>query len=267
MWTTLAFAAALSLPPGQAPAELTLANARTTYGFLGAARPDTKFLPGDVCVLSFDVQGLKADHDGNLFYGVAMEVTDADGKVQFKQDPREQQASNVLGGNSLPAFASLKIGTEQQPGTYLLKVTVTDLAAKTSKSLTRSYTVLPRAFGLVRPTLTSDPEGRYPVPLVAAGQSVWLNFAAVGFGRGAEAKPNLTVSMRVLDEDGRPTTAKPTVGNVNPEEVPAKAQAVALQFLMAPNRTGKFAIELSAKDGVAGKTATLTLPLTVLKPQ
>jgi hypothetical protein len=266
MWTTLAFAAALSLAPGQS-GDLELTNVRTTYGFLGSSRPDNKFLPGDVFVLSFDVQGVKVDRAGNLFYSIAMEATDAAGKVQFKQAPREQQASNVLGGNSLPAFASLQIGTEQQPGTYALKVTVTDLLAKTSRSLTRSYEVLPRGFGLVRPTVTSDPEGRYPVPLVAEGQSVWINFAAVGFARGGKGQPNLSVTMRVLDEEGRPTTPRASVGTVNPDEVPARAAAVPMQFLVAPNRAGKFTVELTAKDGAGEKTARLSLPLTVLKPQ
>jgi hypothetical protein len=265
MWTTLALAAALSLAPGES-GELSLANVRTTHGVLGAARPENKFLPGDTFVLSFDVQGLKVDGDGNFFYSIAMEATDRDGKVLFTQAPRERQATNTLGGDSLPAFASLQIGLEQQPGSYTLKVTVTDLAAKTSRTLSRPYEVLPKAFGLVRPTLTSDPDGRYPAPFVAGGQSLWINFAAVGFGRDREkGHPNLSVSMRVLDEDGRPTTAKPMVGTVNPDEVAAKALAVPMQFLLAANRAGKFTVELTAKDGVSGGTARLSLPLTVLK--
>jgi hypothetical protein len=265
MWTTLAFVAALSLAPGESGG-LTLSNARTTSGVLGATRPDNKFLPGDTLVLSFDIDGIRVDRDGNYFYSVGMEVTDADGKPVFKQAPHEQQASNALGGTSLPAFATLQIGLDQPPGTYTLKVTVADLAARTSQTLTRSYEVLPRAFGLVRPSLSSDPEGHYPLPFVGAGQPFWVNFSAVGFGRDrAKGKPDLAVTMRLLDEDGRPTTAKPLVGATNQEEIPAKVQDLSMQFLVAPNRVGRFTIELKATDKVDGKTATLSLPLAVLK--
>jgi hypothetical protein len=267
MWTTLALAAALSLAPG-ASGGLALNNARTTYGILGAPRPDNKFLPGDTFVLSFDIDGIRVDRDGNYFYSIAMEVTDADGKPVFKQDPHEQQASNSLGGNSLPAFASLQIGLDQPPGSYTLKVTVTDLAARASQTLTRSYEVLPRGFGLVRPSLSSDPEGHYPLPFVGPGQPFWVNFSAVGFGRDrAKGKPDLAVTMRLLEEDGRPTAAKPAAGAINQEDVPAKVQALSMQFLVAPNRVGKFTIELKATDKVDGKTATLSLPLAVLKPK
>jgi hypothetical protein len=265
MWMTLALVAALSQAPGES-GDLALTNVRTTYGVLGAPRPESKFLPGDVFVVSFDIQGLKVDRDGNLFYSIAMEASDRDGKVQFTQAPRERQATNTLGGDSLPAFASLQIGLEQQPGAYTLKVTVTDVAAKTSRTLSRPYEVLPKAFGLVRPTLTSDPDGRYPAPFVAEGQSLWINFAAVGFARDrGKGHPNLGVSMRVLDEDGKPTTGKPMAGTVNPDEVAAKALAVPMQFLLAANRAGKFTVELTAKDGVSGETARLSLPLAVLK--
>jgi hypothetical protein len=267
MWTSLAFVAALSLAPGQS-GDLALANVRTTYGVPGATRPNNKFLPGDTFVLSFDIQGMKADADGNLFYSIAMEVTDSNNKVQFQQAPREQHVTNSLGGNSLPAFASLNIGAEQAPGKYTLKVTVSDAAAKTSRTLTSTYEVLPKAFGLIRPAITSDPDGRYPLLFAAEGQSLWVNFAAVGFARnGPNGQPNLSVTLRVLDEDGRPTATKPSVGNVNPDEVPAKAVALPMQFLVAATRAGKYTVELTAKDGAAGKTAHLSLPLTVLKPK
>ncbi len=265
MWTTLAFVAALSLPPAQS-GDLALSNVRTTYGVLGGPRADDRFLPGDTFVLSFDIDNIKSDANGNQFYSIGMEVTDSAGKVQFKQDPRDQQASNVLGGTSVPAFASLVIGLDQQPGRYTLKVTVTDLVAKAGQTLTRGYEVLPRGFGLVRPTVTSDPEGRYPAPFAAEGQSVWINFAAVGFARaGDKGSPDLSVSMRVLDADGKPTSAKPVVGKVEADQVPAKALAVPMQFLVAANRPGKFTVEVTARDAVGGKSATLSLPLTVMK--
>ena len=88
MLTTLALLSALSLPANQTD-KLTVTNVRSTYGVLGAARPDDKVLPGDSYVLSFDIEGVKVADDGKVLYSVGMEVTDSDGKAQFKQDPRD----------------------------------------------------------------------------------------------------------------------------------------------------------------------------------
>src|SRR2546427_725234 len=76
MWTTLAFAAALTLAPAQA-GQLELTNARTTYGLLGAPRTDGKYLPGDSFTLSFDIEGMTVDDSGKVLYSIALEVADS----------------------------------------------------------------------------------------------------------------------------------------------------------------------------------------------
>jgi hypothetical protein len=263
MWMTLAFVAALGSVPAQ-PGQLALTHARLTYGALGAPRPTNKFLPGDSFVLAFDIEGIKADANGKVLYSMGMEVTDQSGKVHFKQVPRDLETVMSLGGSSLPAYASVHVGFDQEPGTYTVKVTVTDRAAKSSKSVTMSGELLPRAFGLVRPVISGDPEGKTPAPFPSEGQPVWINFSAVGFGRDTSGKTNLNVSLRVLDENGKPTLAKPFVGVVN-DDTPKTVQAVPMQFALDLNRAGKFTLQLEAADKASGKTATLSLPLTVLK--
>jgi hypothetical protein len=264
MWTTCALLAALSLSPGQS-GELNLTNAHATYGVMGPPRADNKYLPGDNLVLSFDMEGVKLDERGRVLYSIAMEVTDGSGKVIYRQEPRNLDATCSLGGSSVPAYAKLLIGVDQPPGTYGLKVTVTDLASKSSKTLTSSYEVLPRSFGLVRLTTTADPDGRAPAPFFARGQTVSVNFAAVGFGRDrAKGQPDLTVELRVLDADGRPTLSKPMHGVVN-KDVPEKAVGVPMQFVLDLNQAGQFSVELKATDNTTGKSATMSFPLTVLK--
>jgi hypothetical protein len=88
-----------------------------------------------------------------------------------------------------------------------------------------------------------------------------VNFAAVGFDRKSE-QPNLEVTMRVLDDQGRPTVAKPFTGAVT-KGIPKQVLAVPMQFALTLNRAGKFKVEVKATDKVSGKTATLTFPLTV----
>ena len=79
-------------------------------------------------------------------------------------------------------------------------------------------------------------------------------------------QPNLGVVMTVLDESGRRTSDKPFLGEVK-QDVPSQAPILPMQFLLELNRAGKFTVELKAADKVSGKTATVSFPITVVKPK
>src|SRR5438445_13567674 len=100
MFTTLAFVTALSLAPAQA--QLALTNDQVTYGYLGAARPDTKFLPGDIFFLTFDIENVKVNDNGEVLYSMGMEVRDSNGKQVFAQKPQDKKAGNRLRRSGLP---------------------------------------------------------------------------------------------------------------------------------------------------------------------
>jgi hypothetical protein len=85
----------------------------------------------------------------------------------------------------------------------------------------------------------------------------------VGFGR-EKGQPNLSVSLRILDDKGKATTAKPATGKVD-KDVPEKAQGLPMQFLVALNRAGTFTLELSVTDETAGKTAKVSVPFKVVE--
>jgi hypothetical protein len=262
MWTTIALVAALNLAPAQA-GELTLSNLRSTHGVLGPARGNSKYLPGDLVVVTFDIDGIKADDSGRVLYSIGLEVTDPAGKVKFKRDPRELEASASLGGNSLPAYASVPVHFDDAPGKYTAKMTVTDLATKASKSITGNYEVLPKAFGIANISTTLDSAMQVPAPFLGTGQSLWVNFHAVGFER-ASGQPNLSVEMKILDDKGNATLKKPFTGEVN-KDVPDKLAALPMQFLVELNRPGKFTVELTATDKVSGKKASASFPITVMQ--
>jgi hypothetical protein len=261
MLTTLPLLAALSLAPGQAGG-LTLTDARVTYGVMGPVRDNTKFLPGDSLFLTFTISGITADPNGKVLYSISTEVTDAAGKVLFKQPAQERDTINALGGDQMPAFAQVAIGQQQPPGEHTLKVTVTDLATKSSQTLTQKFEVLKPDFGLVRLSASADSEGQVPAGLLSTGQSLWINGAAVGFQRAAGGQPNVTLELTVFDEAGKPTLAKPFGGTVN-KGVPPKDTSLPVQFHVALNRPGKFTLQLKATDGLANKTATQSFPFTV----
>jgi hypothetical protein len=266
MVTTLALLAALSLPAAET-GDLHLSNVRPTHCVLGPARAADKVLPGDTYILSFDIEGIAIDGAGKARYSVGVDVTDADGKPLFKQEPKEQDAQTSLGGDRLPAYAQLNVGLEAKPGTYKLKVVVTDLSTNKSATLTRSAEVLPKDFGMVRLTTSSDPDGRYPISVPGAGDWLFLHVGVVGFERNGSGKqPDVAVAMTVRDENGKPVTAKPVTVEVN-KDVPESAAAVPVRLLLSLNRPGKFTVELTATDRLSKKTATLSFPLEVASPK
>lgn len=262
MMTALALLSALQLAPGQA-GDLTLRDARLTHGILGMKRADARLLPGDSLVVGFDIEGMTTDASGKALYTISTEVSDAGGKVLFRQPPRDLEAVNALGGSRFPAYSQVDIGLQQPPGEYTLKVLVGDRTSRKSATLTQKFTVLPADFGLVRLSATGDAQGMVPAGLLGEGQTVWINGLLVGFGRdNAGKQPNVALELRVLDEKNQPTTPKPFGGAVG-KDAPAGATSLPVQFLLPLNRTGKFTVEVKATDQVTGKSVTRSFPITV----
>src|SRR5438067_8070620 len=213
MWTTLVFVAALGTAPAQS-GELQLTNVRPTYGVLGPRRPGAEIIPGDVFSIAFDIENLTSDKEGKLQYSMGMELINPEGKPEYKRDPAQQPnvIYNVLGGNRIPAFAHARTGPDTVKGEYTLKVTVVDQGAKSRKpvTLTQKFTVKEKSFGIVDLTTSYDDKGVFPAPAGGvAGQSIFVNFWTVGFGRGANKQPNVKFTMHVLDENKQKTLAAP----------------------------------------------------------
>jgi hypothetical protein len=277
MWTTLAVAAALSLAPSQGGA-LELTNVRATYGPLGIPRPDNKILPGDIYFLAYDIEGIKTDETGQAVYGMTLEVTDSKGKVHFKQGDKGQEkmpVTNLLGGTRIPGFAVIEVGLDFPAGEYTVKVVVTDLTTKKIADLSKKFEVLPVSFGIVRLVTTYDVAGNVPAPMSGVvGQLMTIHFVVVGFERDKSTKPqpDILVEMRILDENGKPTLAKPIsdkVPNATFKEVPPMLRGIDFHPGMSLTRPGKFTVELKVTDNLSKskKPVIATFPLTVLAPE
>lgn len=264
MWATLTLMTALTLTPAQA-GSLQLTNERVTYGPLGPTRTDKKFLPGDVYFLNFDIEGLEG-RDGMVRYGMKMELIDGKGKTKFASDTEERRVLNILGGNRMPGFAHAILGLDAEPGEYTLRLNVTDMTNKATKALVRKFEVAPRDFGIVKVNYTYDT--RLPAPsTVFVGQPFVLMFGITGFDRaGAMKQPNVSLELRILDEQGKPTTAKPVTDTIN-SMIEEKVTILDGSFDLALTRPGKFTVELKATDNLSRKSSSVTLPLTVFEPQ
>jgi hypothetical protein len=270
MWATLALTAALNLAPAQA-GTLELKNVRVTYGTLGQERPDAKeVLAGDVYHVAFDIEGLQVSDDGRVLYRMGMELTKTGKKEpEFKQEPRDLEAINTLGGSRVPAFARTTVGLDTPPGEYTLKVTITDRAAKQSKELSRTFNVVPPRLGIVQLSLFSYNDGQGTAlpapPLGVPGQAVLLHFAVVGFGLDKDKmQPNVTTEVTILDESGKPVLRKPFSGTT--KEVTAQFRKILpMDFPVQLNRNGKFKVQIKVTDHLTRKDATQTLDLTVVE--
>lgn len=265
MWTMIALAA-ITLAPAQAD-ELKLTNDRPTYGIMGAARTEDRILPGDVYWVTFDIENLKVDEAGKISYSMGMEMTNAQGKTEYKRDPQDIDFVNSLGGASVPAFAGVEVRSDAPAGEYTLKVTVTDRAAKRTQTLTRKFEVLPIGLGIVRLHVDYFTNTSVVIPAPAtgvAGQTLLVNLTVVGFLPGEKKDPNVVGEMQVLDEQGKPTVAKPFAGESLIERGRG-VDVVPMQFLLALNRPGKFTVRLKITDRNGKKTTEASLPINVVE--
>lgn len=231
-----------------------------------------KLYPGDIYVLVFDIEGLKADDSGLVKYGIGFELTDPKGKVPLREDPGDLEAIAALGPKLFAASAQCVTGTDIDAGIYTMKVTVVDRTPKppVTTTLSRTFEVLPKDLGLTRLIVT------YPAakandailapPIAVPGQGYIVNFAPVGFMLDQKTKqPNLTAAMRILDEKGEPVLKKaftsPKIDNVGD----AFKKIIPMQFILSLNRPGKFKLEIEVTDNLAKKSAKETLSFVVVE--
>jgi hypothetical protein len=261
----MVLAAAMSLTPAQSGLNLT--NSRVTLGgMFGPNRPDTRYLPGDLFFMVFDIEGLQADPQGRVDYSMGMVVTHSSGKEILNNKPEPTQALIPLGASRLPARVFLTIGFEMR-GTYTCSVTVTDRKTNQTRKIDRNFEVLPLEFGIVAFRMSYDMEDNMPAPLQGVtGQVLVMQFQTVGFTRDPmTGQPNNQLEVRILDESGRPTTQQPQLYVIK-QNVNEDSRNLAWHIPMPLTRDGTFTVELKATDMVAGKSYKLTFKVKVTKP-
>jgi hypothetical protein len=272
MWTSLALMTALSWAPAQNN-QLEVKNARFTYGILGQERKDSTFLPGDMVVLAFDIEGLKTADDGSARYSMTMKLFHGnDPKPVLAKVPQAMTVVNTLGGNRLPSFALTNLFTDAEKGEYTMSIEIQDQLGKTSTKLERKFTVKPMEFGIVRigfvySQLNEEQAGAPPhlaPPLAVPGQNLMLNFSVVGYKvAGEKEDPNVQVTMAVQDDAGNPVLKKPFSGKATELDSDLKKlKIIPFQVPVQVNRSGKYKIVITVEDKhPGGKTVTQTLDL------
>jgi len=244
-------------------AKPVIGNVHTSVGALGAARGDINYLPGDIVHVTFDVSGLKLDGEERYRVGAKLVVEDTTGKTIATEDygaipPR---LGILAGGKTRFAFRYL-IPNDLAAGSYKAKLLLTDVIGKQEASVEQAFKVSPPGFGLIRFQAGRGPFGQAETPCTGAvGEVLYLRIAAVGLSKGKEGQGSLDVTMEVQDAQGKPigkpqTTPFPSV-NAN--------EPLLLQFELPLDQAGKYKVTLKATDKPSNRSATMTVPVTVVE--
>ena len=203
--------------------QLRVSNVRTTYGLLGPERTATDFLEGDEVVLCFSIEGTKTDSMGKVRYSIGMEVSDGNGKVLFRQAPKDNAVQPTADGKSLEAGARVQIGLDQPPGDYTLKLSIADKTTNATTELARTFS------GAVdvrdRQGRAHARSGRKTGHADIAERQIYLGQFHTGRLRlGPDHGSTADVAMQVLDSQGREVFPNPSKGSIR-QGAPAKARA------------------------------------------
>jgi hypothetical protein len=269
MWTSVALAVSLmSVLPGAAkngkndPPPPKILHARFVYTGLGMERPN-KFLPADDLVLAFDIANLTRDKKtGKVVYAMVLEFLNSQKKRIFKEDNRNIEELDALGGATFATFVSAQVGRDTKPGKYTLRLTIKNRITDKQTVYTRDFVVLKKAFGLVR---VQTPAMGF------VGQPFEIRFFVEGFEKDEKKMPRLTLRVKIYDDKDRPTLRRPIdlfIPKDLAEGVDAAEQPFfSLRALIRLTRPGTFTIKMIATDQVAKKTVELPYKLTILDPR
>jgi hypothetical protein len=259
MKRTLASLILLGLIPAMAPA-IEIKNVRPSYGPLGPARTVTKFLPGDVVFMTYDIHALAVDKTGKAVYETKLEFLDAK-EMQLFERKTPNEVIPSLAGARMPGDLHLIIGKDFNPGKHTVRLTVTDKLANKSASLVYAIEVLPKGLGFI---------GVLAPAVGLTGQSYVAEWGLVGFVPDAKTKlPKVDIAIRVLDQNDKPVVPETKI--LLPNDLPLGAGAdkmlelVPLSFPLQLNRPGQFYLDIVAIDK-NGKNAQvhMRVPLTVV---
>ena len=261
MLYALAFAA-LAAVPAQG-GQLKLTNSRMTYGELGPTRTNAKFLPGDILFFACEIIGLSIDPTGEAKFKMETRVLDSKGKVIFKRDPEERGQFTPLFGNTMPARALIIVGLDQDPGQYVLEITVEDPKTKSKDTTSTKFEVIKKDFGIVNVYTSYDVHGTISAPNSGVvGQTLFVQATVVSFERDPKTKqPKIELQYQYLDEKGTPLLKEPSKFLVD-NGVDEKHGLFSDRFPIFLNRPGKFTVQITATDKIANKKSTYEFVIT-----
>jgi hypothetical protein len=251
--------ALLALAPECASA-LEVKNARPSYGPLGATRPDSKFLPGDVLFIHYDIEGLTPHaKTGKVGYFSELEFLDSKGKSISSKKSDTQSLLPDLGPKSVAGVMNAVMGEDQKPGKYTVKLKVTDVNSKKTTEFSYPFELLPKGFGAIR--VLSPAFG------VPGGEGM-VQFVLVELPLDKKGNPNIDITMTITEDGSKTPLSKKVISF--PKELPDDVNLQKQNFVpvVIPisnlNRSGRFMINVDMEEKNQKRNIKLQFPLTVV---
>jgi hypothetical protein len=258
---------ALTLSAASAEAKLEIRDVQAAHGQFGPERNSAEYVAGDQVYFRYTVTGVRTDDEGHVRADIVLKLTDAKGARLLDQETA-LLATLALGGDALPADASIDLALDFAPGEYELFVEVRDVTANDKASFRRKFTVKAPEFALVRVRFSHDDEGKAAAPAGGrVGQSLVVRLQAIGFDRSKE-RIDVEMEVEVLDARGKVVTSRPIRTGVRSEEADEvkRADRIDLSSTLSLNRPGDFTLRITVLDRMTGKKVAFVSPLKISGP-
>ena len=258
---------ALTLSAATAEAKLEIRDIQAAHGQFGPERKSAEYVAGDQVYFRYTVAGLRTDDEGHVRADIALKLTDAKGARLLDQETAILTLL-ALGGDALPADASIDLDQNFPPGEYEISVEVRDVTANDKASFRRKFTVKATEFALVRVRFSHDEEGTAAAPVGGrVGQNLVVRLQAIGFDRG-KGQIDVEMEVEVLDARGKVVTSRPIRTGIRSEEADEvkRADRINLSSNLTLNRPGDFVLRLTVLDKMTGKKVAFESPLKVSGP-
>ena len=202
--------AMIAVCAGSFPAQaLELKNVRPCYGPFGAARLETKCVPGDFLFVTYDIENLRVNNKTfRANYTTTLELIDSTGTVAFEKKYTNDVAL-PLGGTRMPGDLHVILPPNQKPGKHKIRLTVKDLLVNETKSFEYAFEVVAPTFSFV---------GVSAKAVGFAGESYLATFALVGITLDAKNQPSVDIVMRILDDKGKNQVSMPLLSRSFPNQ-------------------------------------------------
>jgi hypothetical protein len=250
--------------PSVAQAKLEIRDVQAAHGQLGPERKSNEYIAGDQVFFRFTIAGVRTDPDGRMRCEMRLIITDPKGK-QLPATELPLQGLVALGGDTIPANASINLGFDDPPGEYGLTVEITDRLANETASFQRKIICKPPEFALVRLRFYQDEGGKVPARVGGTvSQTLFVKFEAIGFDR-TQDEIDVEMEITILDEAGKSVMPKPIRGALHNEK-PAEVKTIDrinLSTTLILNRPGKFGLRIVVMDKLTKKKVSFEAPLQV----
>ena len=239
------------------------------YDNLGPARKDAAYYPGERMCCRYDVYGCGMNEAGQAEMELFCQITDSRGHVRTAFSNKVKEAAWKCASPFLRLHSVHVFGDDFPPGQYQLEIKVEDLQTNREASIKQRLTIKPVQLCLVSLRLFPRRAAQHLAPLAGVvEETLFFNLEVIGEDR-TQGKVALAFLVELLDADGNNVLrgTKPfEMKSEDPAFIENPRRHALMNATLPLRHPGGYTLRFSATDQLAGRTASLELPLRVSDP-